>query len=99
MAQKTPITLTEEVESPSECRHHWIIQAAEGPVSPGLCQLCGETREFKNYFEAASWADTRTAGFSRAASRRAVDTSRTIDRQETEEDPVDKGGVEDDQDE
>ena len=30
------------------CCHHWIIQPADGPVSSGVCQLCFETREFKN---------------------------------------------------
>ena len=39
------------------CRHYWIIQPATGPVSQGLCQNCGQTREFKNYVEAATWGD------------------------------------------
>ena len=33
------------------CNHHWIIQPSNGPVSRGLCQLCGEGRQFKNYIE------------------------------------------------
>ena len=41
------------------CRHHWVIQPADGPVSNGSCQVCGETREFKNYVESATWGDSR----------------------------------------
>lgn len=32
----------------STCCHHWIIETADGPVSLGYCQLCFETKEFKN---------------------------------------------------
>ena len=31
-----------------ECRHHWIIEAATGPISQGECQNCHEIREFSN---------------------------------------------------
>jgi hypothetical protein len=31
-------------------------------VSQGLCQTCGQTREFKNYVEASTWGDDRAAG-------------------------------------
>ena len=41
------------------CQHHWLIQAADGPTSSGVCRLCGETKDFKNYVETASWGDTR----------------------------------------
>ena len=43
----------------STCRHHWVIQPADGPVSNGSCQVCGETRDFKNYVESATWGDSR----------------------------------------
>ena len=33
------------------CSHHWIIEPSEGPVSRGLCQLCGDGRQFRNYIE------------------------------------------------
>lgn len=64
MAQRTTITpeTTEEnndEEVVSTCRHHWVIQPADGPVSNGLCQVCGEIREFKNYVESATWGDSR----------------------------------------
>ena len=43
------------------CRHHWVIQPADGPVSNGSCQICGEDRKFKNYVESATWGDSRIA--------------------------------------
>ena len=30
------------------CQHHWVIEEANGPTSPGTCQRCGETKEFQN---------------------------------------------------
>ncbi len=33
------------------CPHHWIIEAAAGPVSKGKCRLCREEREFCNSIE------------------------------------------------
>ena len=35
------------------CAHHWVIEPANGPVSQGVCQVCGEVRGFKNFIE--SW--------------------------------------------
>jgi hypothetical protein len=43
--------------SPLSCRHHWVIQPAEGPLSTGACQVCGAQREFKNYVESPGWDD------------------------------------------
>ena len=31
-----------------DCKHHWIIEAAKGAKSPGVCRRCGETRMFQN---------------------------------------------------
>ena len=30
------------------CRHHWKIEAADGPESRGVCKHCGEARDFPN---------------------------------------------------
>ena len=30
------------------CCHHWIIQAATGHFSLGVCLVCSEEREFQN---------------------------------------------------
>ena len=66
MTQQAPITeppVTEIVEEKAEpqCCHHWAIQPATGPVSSGVCQICGEVREFKNYVEASTWGDDKGA--------------------------------------
>jgi len=39
------------------CKHHWVIEAANGPVSNGKCRLCGEVKEFSNSTEirSAGW--------------------------------------------
>ena len=39
------------MERPSKkgtCRHHWIIEPPNGPVSKGVCKLCGEVKMFDN---------------------------------------------------
>ena len=41
------------------CQHHWVIQAADGPTSSGVCRVCGEAKDFNNYVETATWGDTR----------------------------------------
>mgnify|MGYP001253492649 FL=1 len=44
--QPTPVA---EKEAPlSLCRHHWIIEPANGPVSRGVCRSCQKTRDFRN---------------------------------------------------
>ena len=35
----------------AECTHHWVIESAHGTWSEGVCQRCGEEREFKNSAE------------------------------------------------
>ena len=59
MTQQTTPPSPSDVPEPNACRHHWAIQPATGPASQGVCQLCGEVREFKNYVEAATWGDSR----------------------------------------
>ena len=67
MMQRVP-TILETTATPTEgqepvgCRHYWVIQPVTGPVSQGLCQTCGQTRDFKNYVEASTWGDDRAAG-------------------------------------
>ncbi len=43
--------LTETTEHKLTCPHHWSIESPHGPVSRGVCKLCGEVREFKNYWD------------------------------------------------
>ena len=32
-----------------DCQHYWVIATAQGPTSEGVCQNCGECRDFKNH--------------------------------------------------
>jgi len=58
----TPTLQLENTKAAVEvCRHHWVIQPADGPISNGSCQICGENRKFKNYVESATWGDSRIA--------------------------------------
>ena len=60
MVQAAPIAQVYSPEAPeSVCAHHWVIQPADGPMSNGACQICGESRDFNNYVETATWGDTR----------------------------------------
>ena len=59
MAPQQPVVSLEDIPDPDRCHHHWVIQPAMGPASPGVCQVCGEERDFMNYVESASWGDSR----------------------------------------
>ena len=74
-----PVPIKEE----PQCRHHWVIQPAMGPESPGICQSCGETRDFKNYVEGASWGDSRLSN--RSNTQKEADVSRVVGVQTDEE--------------
>lgn len=42
-------------EAPS-CRHHWIIASPNGsPTSRGMCNRCGEVREFPTALADTVW--------------------------------------------
>ncbi len=58
MVQQVSMPKPGEEPEKAACRHHWIIETPIGPVSSGVCQVCGEIREFKNYIETAPWRDT-----------------------------------------
>ena len=71
----------------STCRHHWVIQPADGPVSNGACQVCGETREFKNYVESATWGDSRITNKAAAAStEESTSDDEDVSNQQAEDD-------------
>ena len=78
-----PTSESENTEAAVEvCRHHWLIQPADGPVSNGSCQICGENRQFKNYVESATWGDSRIA--SKDASTTVESTSDDEDDRSTD---------------
>ncbi len=76
MTQQVPITepVEEQLEEQAgpQCCHHWVIQPATGPVCSGLCQVCGEVREFKNYVEASTWGDDKGASRTKKVVKEAV---------------------------
>jgi hypothetical protein len=37
------------------CTHTWIINAPSGPVSDGVCETCGDKKQFNNSAEFDSW--------------------------------------------
>ncbi len=86
MTQQTAIPASEDIEEAPRCMHYWVIQPATGPVSPGICQTCGETRDFKNYVEGASWGDTRLSNRSGADESKAVSRVVSGRTEENEED-------------
>ena len=61
-----------------------MIQPADGPVSNGSCQACGESREFKNYVESATWGDNRMTSRSLSASAISSSTSDDEDMNDQE---------------
>ena len=69
---ESPVTDTIEEQAEPQCCHHWAIQPATGPVSSGVCQICGEVREFKNYVEASTWGDDKGASRTKKAVKETV---------------------------
>lgn len=53
MVQQLSRPVIEKQQEQPTCCHHWISEAPSGPVSNGICRLCGEEKEFKNYIETA----------------------------------------------
>ena len=82
MTQSASIPVPTQVEEP-QCRHHWVIQPAMGLLSQGICQACGETRDFKNYVEGASWGDLRLSN--RSSTQAKADVSRVVSEQSDDE--------------
>ncbi|HAI99433.1 MAG TPA: hypothetical protein DCL97_02065, partial [Dehalococcoidia bacterium] len=85
MAQKTVATPIVEVDNVPACAHHWVIQPAMGPSSQGICQICGESKDFQNYVEAASWGDSRHTDRSEESSKEVLAVSKSSDEDEEEE--------------
>ncbi len=40
------------------CTHHWVIDAADGHLSRGVCKLCQAVRGFENSLLSAKWQRT-----------------------------------------
>ena len=83
MTQSAPVSIATQADEEPQCRHYWVIQPAMGPESQGICQSCGETRDFKNYVEGASWGDSRLSN--RSNTKETADVSRVVGDQMDDE--------------
>lgn len=41
----------------SICRHHWVIEPANGPTSQGECRKCGRQKTFQNIVSELPWSE------------------------------------------
>ena len=57
-AKEAPLDSDAQVST--TCQHYWMIDKPAGPVSTGVCRVCGEEREFRNYVEGSSWSNDVT---------------------------------------
>ena len=39
------------------CVHHWVIEPPEGPVSKGVCKICGAEKDFHNHKAYSDWGN------------------------------------------
>ena len=46
-AQAAPLVMSVIMEEAPVCRHHWIIEPANGRHSQGECQNCHKVRTFR----------------------------------------------------
>ncbi len=60
------------------CCHHWIIEVAIGPLSKGVCRLCGEEKLFRNQLRWAEIAPVRVM----KGRRQEKDITKTLDLRE-----------------
>lgn len=44
------------------CAHHWVIAVPNGPISDGMCQRCGDHREFQNSAPENRWPANTPVG-------------------------------------
>ena len=42
------IKAVEEAVAQDKCRHYWLIETPKGPISRGVCKLCGVEKDFYN---------------------------------------------------
>ena len=38
-----------EKQPKEQCTHYWLIDPPDGPISKGVCKICGAERDFTNY--------------------------------------------------
>ena len=55
--RKAVVTQPDEAIKERRCRHHWLIESPQGPISMGICKLCGAQKEFRNSPSDFLWED------------------------------------------
>jgi len=45
---ESTIQIERPPEAASNCKHHWLIESANGPTSHARCKTCRAEREFYN---------------------------------------------------
>ncbi len=48
LVENEAVTAAVEEKTEPACCHHWVIEAANGPISRGECQVCHKIKEFHN---------------------------------------------------
>jgi hypothetical protein len=49
-----PTTIT--VLPKADHAHRWLIDEPNGPMSMGVCKVCGASKEFRNWIEQADYS-------------------------------------------
>ena len=66
--EDTAVLAPEETrEEVDQCTHHWVIDSPNGPVSRGVCKICGAEHGFRNYAENAPYWENDEARSERVA--------------------------------
>ena len=73
-APKEPEVRANEAKTKDECRHHWIIESANGPASMGVCKICGEIKEFSNSPPEFMFSSRRTSDDAKLTDSREDET-------------------------
>lgn len=63
--------INEEPIVKEQCHHYWVIESATGPISKGVCKLCGAVKEFSNRFPDTRWEGDTSLLFELASAREA----------------------------
>ena len=64
------------------CKHFWLIDTPSGPVSRGVCKVCGVVKEFKNYLDTTPYWEDEPATVAAASGRRmASDVVSVLDEE------------------
>ncbi|MBM3946092.1 MAG: hypothetical protein FJ315_01665 [SAR202 cluster bacterium] len=64
------------------CKHFWLIDTPNGPVSRGVCKVCGLAKEFKNYLDTTPyWEDEPTAVGAADGRRLSDETGGALDEE------------------